>query len=29
MRTLFDDGLEKVKGGVTTAEELSRVTEEA
>lgn len=28
MRTLFDDGLEKVKSGLTTVEELLRVTEE-
>ena len=28
MRILFDDGLEKIKNGVTTAEEVLRVTEE-
>jgi type II secretory ATPase GspE/PulE/Tfp pilus assembly ATPase PilB-like protein len=28
MRTLFEDGLEKVKAGLTTVEELLRVTEE-
>ncbi len=28
MRILFDDGLEKIKNGITTAEEVLRVTEE-
>jgi type II secretory ATPase GspE/PulE/Tfp pilus assembly ATPase PilB-like protein len=29
MATLFEDGLEKAKKGVTTVEEILRVTEEA
>ncbi len=28
MRTLFDDGIQKVKGAITTIEEVLRVTEE-
>jgi len=29
MRTLYDDGMEKVKSGITTAEEVLRVTQES